>query len=330
MESLTGMSMFVHVAQTRSFAAAGRLTGVSASGVGKSIARLEQRLGTRLFHRNTRSIALTAEGALFFARCQRILGEVEAAEAELSGAAGAPRGRLKVGAPQLTALLMPLFGLFLHHFPDITLDIAMSDRLVDVIEEGFDLVIRTGAPHDSRLMSRRLGTWPLVMVATPAYLASHGTPLHPGDLHLHACLRHQFPHSGKVAPWPLRDDPRAAAPCAVPETLTCSAIEAVASAAQSGHGLAVLPRLLIDTALREGRLHTVLDGWVEGDVSCWALWPANRYGSPKLRALIDFLGAQVHAGDKRYSSAGFGKNGAAAAADMSAGDRRVLVVEPPM
>jgi DNA-binding transcriptional LysR family regulator len=189
MDSLSGIAMFVQVAETRSFTETGRLLGVSSSAVGKSIARTEERLGVRLFHRNTRSITLTAEGALFLERCRRILGEVEAAEAELSDAAGSPRGRLRISTPQLTGLIMPALDGFMVQYPEIELDIDFSDRMVDIIEEGFDAVIRTGEQHDSRLVLRRLGSCDQVLVASTGYLKKHGVPknIHPNSSGTPAC-----------------------------------------------------------------------------------------------------------------------------------------------
>ncbi|MGC1331637.1 LysR family transcriptional regulator, partial [Pseudomonas sp.] len=171
MDSLNGFVVFVQVAETRSFTAAGRLLGVSASAVGKSVARLEEKLGVRLFHRSTRSVTLTAEGTMFLQRSRRILDEIEAAQLELSQATGAPRGRLRVSLPLVSALMLPVLGQFMADFPDIELDLDFSDRLVDVIDEGFDAVIRTGAPSDSRLSARKLGGYRLLLVASPDYLA---------------------------------------------------------------------------------------------------------------------------------------------------------------
>ena len=160
MESLSGFVVFVQVAETRSFVAAGRLLGVSASAVGKRVVRLEEKLGVRLFHRSTRSVTLTAEGALFLERSRRILAEIEAAELELSQATATPRGRLRVSLPMGSSLVLPVLGEFMRHYPDIELDLDFSDRMVDVIEEGFDAVVRTGEPSDSRLSSKRLGGLP--------------------------------------------------------------------------------------------------------------------------------------------------------------------------
>jgi len=165
MDSLGSISVFVQVADTRSFTEAGRLLGVSSSAVGKSIARLEARLGVRLFHRTTRSITLTSEGALFLERCRKILAEVEAAEFELCDAASAPHGKLRVSLPQVHELVMPVMNEFMALYPQIELDLDLTDRMVDVVEEGFDAVIRTGKPRDSRLMARPLGKFHMVLVA---------------------------------------------------------------------------------------------------------------------------------------------------------------------
>ncbi|WP_050478325.1 LysR substrate-binding domain-containing protein [Herbaspirillum rhizosphaerae] len=288
MDSLNGISMFVQVAETRSFTEAGRILGVSSSAVGKSIARMEERLRVRLFHRSTRSITLTAEGALFLERCRRILSEVDAAEAELSDAAGNPRGRLRVGAPQLVNLLMPIFDSFMARYPDIDLDIDMSDRMVDVVEEGFDIVIRTGEQTDSRLVARRLGACPHVLVATPGYLKQHGTPTHPNELAKHACLQHRFPATGKLERWPLRreaSDPE----LVLPETITVNTIEPLAYSVLQGRGIAFLPAFLVRDALDQGLLRTVLDDYLDRTVTFWILWPASRYASPKLRVFIDHM-----------------------------------------
>ncbi|QNB09866.1 LysR family transcriptional regulator [Herbaspirillum frisingense] len=288
MDSLSGISVFVQVADTRSFLEAGRLLGISSSAVGKSVARLEQRLGVRLFHRNTRSIALTAEGGLFLARCRRILNEVDAAEAELLGASDAPRGRLRVSMPQLPSLMMPVLDGFMQSYPDIELDIDMSDRMVDIVEEGFDAVIRTGMQHDSRLVAKRLGTCPQLLVAAKDYLERHGEPETPRDLTRHACLRHKFNVTGKLELWPLRRNDEEEE-FAIPETMIVSTVDAIAYAAIEGRGIAFLPNFLVRDALRRGQLRIVLADYVNQQVTFRIMWPASRYAAPKLRALIDYV-----------------------------------------
>ncbi len=295
MDSLSGFTVFVQVAETRSFVAAGRQMGVSASAVGKSVARLEEKLGTRLFHRSTRSITLTAEGALFLERSRRILAEIEAAEQELSRAAQAPRGRLRVSLPLVSSLVLPVLGEFMRQYPEIELDLDFTDRMVDVIEEGFDAVVRTGEPSDSRLSARRLGAFRILLVASPAYLAQRGVPRQPADLAGHACLQYRFPNSGKLEAWPLRRaavDPE----LTLPTSMICNNIETRVCFALQGLGIACLPDFAIREALADGRLRTVLDDYVDRSGTFRVLWPASRHPSPKLRVFIDFLGERVFPG----------------------------------
>jgi DNA-binding transcriptional LysR family regulator len=288
MDSLSGISMFVQVAETRSFTEAGRLLGVSSSAVGKSIARTEDRLGVRLFHRSTRSITLTAEGTLFLDRCRRILGELEAAETELSDAAGSPRGRLRVSTPQLSNLIMPALDGFMAQYPDIELDVDLTDRMVDIIEEGFDAVIRTGEQHDSRLVSRRLGSCGQVLVASPGYLKQQGVPAHPSELVRHACLLHKFPATGKLERWPFQLPASEAEP-ELPPTFVSNTIEVLGFLALQNKGLAFLPTFVVRDALASGELQIVLGDYIDQTVTFWILWPSSRYASPKLRVFIDYI-----------------------------------------
>jgi len=292
MDSIGSISVFVGVAETRSFTEAAKNLNLSSSAVGKSISRLEERMGARLFHRNTRSITLTAEGTLFLGRCRRILAELEAARLELSQISSAPRGKLHISVPLLNELIMPVLGRFMREYPDIELDIDMSDRKVEVIEEGFDLVIRTGDARDSRLMSRALGTYRLVLVAAPSYLNAYGTPSHPTDLQKHACIMHKFPASGKIENWPLQFD-EGPLVLPLPRAATCTTTEAQYYLAKQGKGIACLPDFVVREAIAEGALRTVLDTFVVHSATVWTLWPAGRHGSPKLRVFLDFVKAHL-------------------------------------
>lgn len=292
MDSLNGFVVFVQVAETRSFVAAGRLLGVSASAVGKSVVRLEERLGVRLFHRSTRSVTLTAEGALFLERSRRILAEIEAAELELSQATSAPRGRLRVSLPMVSSLVLPVLGEFMRQYPEIELDLDFTDRMVDVIEEGFDAVVRTGEPSDSRLSARRLGAFRSMLVASPAYLAKRGMPKVPNDLLGHTCLHYRFPNSGKLEMWALRR-PAGETELQLPASMICNDIEARMCFALQGLGIAYLPDFSIRQPLADGRLLQVLTDHVARTGVFHVLWPASRHPSPKVRALVDFLCAWV-------------------------------------
>jgi DNA-binding transcriptional LysR family regulator len=295
MDRLGSISTFVRAAETRSFTAAARELGISASAVGKTILRLEQRLGVRLFHRSTRSIALTPEGALFLARCQRIIEEVDAAEDELAQSTAAPTGRLRVGLPMNTALLMPVLVAFMQQHPGIELDLDFNDRLVDVIDEGFDIVLRTGDASDSRLVTRELGLFTHAIVAAPAYLARHGTPTAPEDLLDHACLQHRFPSTGKLEPWPLSRDGVDLA-LDLPRTAVVSNTEPLVTLAEAGLGFCCVPRYTIRAALLDGTLVSVLEPYLHLRRVFRALWPSGRHASPKIRVFVDYLATHLFAG----------------------------------
>ncbi|WP_414447522.1 LysR family transcriptional regulator [Burkholderia sp. 22PA0099] len=292
MDSLNGIGFFVQAAEARSFSEAGRVLGISSSAVGKSVARLEERLGVRLFHRSTRSITLTAEGALFLERCRRILCEVEAAELELSETRQAPQGKLRVSLPLVSGLVMPALTAFMHRYPAIEMDVDVSDRMVDVIEEGFDAVIRTGEPADSRLMSRPLGTFKLLLVGAPRYFATRGTPRVPSELAGHACLQHKFPSTGKFEPWPLRLPPGEAEP-SLSASMVCNTTEALLHVARAGLGIACLPDFMVREAIAAGELVTVLENFNQHRGTFRMLWPSSKHLAPKLRAFIDFMGAEL-------------------------------------
>ncbi|MFW5401172.1 LysR family transcriptional regulator [Yersinia sp. 1252 StPb PI] len=292
MDSLSSLSVFVQVAETRSFVMAGRILGVSASAVGKNIARLEGRLGVRLFHRSTRSIALTSEGALFLERSRRILAEVEAAELELLQLTDKPRGRLRVSLPLVSTLLLPVLADFMLAYPDIELDLDFSDRIVDVVEEGFDAVVRTGELTDSRLSARKLGQSTMLLVASPAYLEQHGEPMHPIELANHICLHYRFPNSGKLETWPLPNE----SDLRIPISMVCNNIETRMCFALRGLGIACLPDFSMGKAVAEGKLRSLLDSYVKRTVSLHVVWPSGRYITPKLRVFIDFLSDRIFAG----------------------------------
>jgi DNA-binding transcriptional LysR family regulator len=294
LDSLSGITAFVQVAETRSFTEAGRLLEISSSAVGKSVARMEERLGVRLFHRSTRSVTLTAEGEMFLERCRRIIQEAEQAEIELSQLAESPRGKLRISVPLQNTLIFPLLSGFMQAYPQIELDVDLSDRMVDVIEEGFDAVIRTGQPSDSRLMARKLGEYKLELVASPAYLAQHGRPTHPDQLRDHACLLHKFPASGALERWPVRA-PDADSDPELGKVITCTTTDALTHLALEGLGIACLADFSTQQALNEGKLEKVLPAFTDHRGTLWMLWPSSRNATPKLRALIDYFKEHIAA-----------------------------------
>jgi DNA-binding transcriptional LysR family regulator len=291
LSALGGLEVFVQTAQTRSFAAAGRSLGVSASAISKSISRLEERVGVRLFQRSTRSVRLTSEGEVFLERCRRIFGEVQAAEDELSAMAQQPRGRLRVGLALSAGLPLPVLSAFMERHPEIELDLDFTDRLVDVIDEGFDVVIRGSKLRDSRLVSRPLGPWRACLVATPAYLARKGTPTKPDDLLNHDCLHYRRTPTGKLYQWPLRHATFTAAGSSLPLTMVCNSLDAMLYLSLAGRGIACVPDFSVKNAVAEGRLETVLDTYVADSNTIHVVWPSNRKMTPKVRVFVDFVRA---------------------------------------
>lgn len=288
MESLSGFNVFVQVAETRSFVAAGRALGISASAIGKSVARLEERLGVRLFHRSTRSMTLTAEGMMLLERSRRVLAEIEAAEQELSQSASVPKGRLRISLPLVSGLVLPVLADFMRTYPAVELDLSFTDRMVDVVEEGYDAVVRTGELLDSRLSSRQLGSFATVIVGSPAYFAQHGVPQRPADLAGHPCMHYRFPNSGKLEVWPLLREAGEAEP-RLPTSMICDNAETRVWFALQGLGIACLPAFAVRAELAAGTLRTVLDDYVDRTVTFRLLWPSGRHLMPRLRAFIDFM-----------------------------------------
>lgn len=262
-DNLSGVALFVQLAQAGSFVAAARQAGISPSAVSKSLARLEQRLGARLFQRSTRQLSLTTEGKLFLARSETILAEMQVAQEELAGNL-APRGRLRLGLPELGGLFLSALAEFSRQHPAIALDLDFSDALADVVGDGFDAVIRIGAPRDSRLAARKLGQFRSCLVASPAYLARHGTPSHPLELQQHACLHYRFRHSGKIEQWQLRQEADAA-PLDLPVSMVCNNVDARLHFARQGLGIAWLPDFHVRGALAEGSLVEVLKDYAITD-----------------------------------------------------------------
>ncbi|KAA9001916.1 LysR family transcriptional regulator [Affinibrenneria salicis] len=288
MENIAPLDIFVRVGDSRSFTSVGQQLGISASAVSKTIARLEKRLNVRLFHRSTRTVSLTPEGTQFLARCRRILRELEDAEAELLQSQDTPQGRLRISLPSVGTLFMPALGIFKRRYPDIALDIDYSDRLVDVIDEGFDAVIRTGEPRDSRLAARRIGSCRKVIVGAPVYFDQAGIPLRPEDLANHSCLLYRFPSTGKLDVWPLRHTADMSA-SALSASLVTNSLDPQVCFAEQGLGIACVPEIAVRRQLRQGNLITVLDDDNHDSMVFHVLWPSGRHLSPKIRVFVDFI-----------------------------------------
>ncbi|MCY0858216.1 LysR family transcriptional regulator [Cupriavidus sp. D39] len=288
MDSLGSLGVFVRAGEARSFTVAGQQLGISSSAVSKAIVRLEASLGVRLFHRSTRNVSLTPEGALFLERCRRILCEVEAAQTELLQTQSAPRGKLRLSLPSIGAPFMNRLAEFKRLYPEVELEIDCTDRLVEVIEEGFDAVIRTGEPSDSRLMSRTIGSFRLVMVGSPDYFRRAGLPREPEDLARHDCLLYRYPTTGKLQAWPLCRDGQ---PAEIERqaSMVTNTLEPQVCFAEQGLGIACVPDIAIRRQLDEGTLVSVLDDYNQDRTMLRVLWPSSRQLSPKLRAFVDFI-----------------------------------------
>ncbi len=298
MDKLTGLAAFLRTAESQSFVAAGRQLGVSASAVGKSVARLEERLGVRLFQRSTRRIRLTEEGSLFYQRCRHVLNDIDDAEALLSHATDAPRGRLRISVITVGyRFLVPVLAEFMQRYPEIELDLDFDDRIVDVIEDGFDAVIRSGDLPDSRLMARRLGSFRAGLFASPDYLRRRGTPQHPRDLERHACVQFRNHTSGKLQKWAMRIDPGESEP-RLPIGMVCNNVEALLSAAIHGLGIAYMPTFLTRDSVASGALVPLLDHYMLLQGQFCLLWPSSRQMTPKLRVFVDFLCERLFLGER--------------------------------
>ncbi|WP_328825114.1 LysR family transcriptional regulator [Ochrobactrum soli] len=287
LDNIGALQTFVHAAEKRSFREAGQIVGLSASAVGKSVQKLEEQLGVRLFHRSTRSIALTTEGKLFLERCRRVLGELEVAQAELSQSSQGTHGRLKIGLPISSTLLVSAVSAFMKAYPEVDLELDISDRFADVIDEGFDVVIRTGKPKDSRLLYKKVGEFSWCLVASPDYIARCGAPKSVADLQNHRCLRHRYSETGKIAPWELagQDDENSRAP----ETFTVTTVDSIIQLVLDGNGIAMLPSFSAKSRIRDGSLVDVLPGAANNTGIFYLLWPASRYPLARVRAFLDFV-----------------------------------------
>ncbi|QEL24362.1 LysR family transcriptional regulator [Bosea sp. F3-2] len=293
MDSLTGLTAFVRTADLGSFVAAGRVLGLSASAVGKAVTKLEQQLGIRLFQRSTRSLRLTEEGRAFHERCRRILDDLDDARAMLARTLDVPRGRLRVSAPIVSYhLLLPVLPEFMARYPEIEVDLDFNDRLVDLIDEGVDVAIRSGDLPDSRLMARTLRPFQMLLCAAPSYLERHGKPECPRDLDGHLGVRFRYPNSGKTQAWPLTllaGEPE----LRVRTVLTCNNMEALRGATVAGLGIGCMPDFLARDALAKGELRTLLDARIDAPGNFSLIWPSNRNLSPKVRVFVDFIGERL-------------------------------------
>ena len=282
------MEIFVEVARAHGFSAAADKIGMSRAQVSKSVMQLEQHLGTRLFNRTTRRVSLTETGKGYLARCVEILHDIAEAEAMTAEQTGEVRGRLTIGAPTSFGILhlQQAIPHYLRRYPQVQISLSLSDRLIDVVDEGFDLVIRIAALEDSSLIARRLAPCRRLLCASPAYLEERGTPHTPQDLALHNCLV----YSNELTPdsWRLQG-PAGVETVRVNGPLCADNGDLLRSAAVAGLGVTLLPSFIVGEDLRAGRLREVLADYCPPEISIYAVYPSRRYLSAKLRSFIDFV-----------------------------------------
>jgi DNA-binding transcriptional LysR family regulator len=289
-ERLRGIAAFVQAADAGSFTLAAERMGLTKSGVAKSVARLEERLGIRLVNRTTRRFTLTEEGLAFHESCLRALTDIESAEAALSSQSRNPTGRLRVDLPVVfgRCWVLPTLLDIGARYPELRMDISLSDRLVDPIEEGIDLVIRIGQPADSaNLIARRLGTQTSIMCASPSYIAARGRPSTIDDLDHHTCIA--FGRDGRTAPWMLIGPDRQPVTKPISGRYAINHSEAILDAARAGNGIALLSRWLVANDLDDGTLVDVLPSVETEGFPIHAVWPHTRHLAPKVRVVVDEL-----------------------------------------
>jgi LysR family transcriptional regulator for bpeEF and oprC len=294
MFDLKSLAIFVKVAERRSFAQAARELGITQSGVSNAVARLEERLGVRLLARTTRRVNLTEDGAAFLDRCQRVLAELDEAEAVLGRARATPAGRLRVDMPVSFGRLkvVPLLGAFRTAYPDVTLALSFADRYVDLVEEGIDVAVRLGALQDSSLIARRLTQSQFRVYGSPAYFAKHGRPRTPEDLARHNCLAFTSRETRQIRNWRFRrgDGELTVTPHG---NMTFSDGAAVCAAACAGYGLAQMHDYFADAPLADGVLERVLQRFEPAADAVALVYPPTRHLSPKVRVFVDFMTAHL-------------------------------------
>ncbi len=288
MDKFQEMQAFTAVVDAGSFVGAAEAMGLSKAAVSRQIADLESRLAVRLLHRTTRKLSLTDEGAVFYARCRELLGELAEAEAELSARSGQAVGTLKVSAPVSFGLLYlaPVWAGFMAAQPQVKLDVTLSDRMVDLVDEGFDIAVRVARLPSSSLVSRKLSSTRMVLCASPKYLQSHGTPAHPSELAQHQVLAYTLMANGDT--WDFAGDDGPVSVKVMPRMHSNSGDTCVAAAL--GHqGLVLQPTFLIADALRSGELVEVMPQYRALELGIYALYPTRKHVVPKVRLLIDHL-----------------------------------------
>ncbi len=291
MDHIDCMRIFVRVVEQGSFARASEEFEVSRSTVTQCVARLENRLGVRLLHRTTRKLSPTEDGRAYYESCVRILDEMAEAEESLSSARLRPRGRLRVSTPQSFTHLVffPQLKRFLGRYPELELEVVVTDRAVNLVEEGIDCAIRASPiADDSTLVARHISHVRWITCASPAYLKANGTPRRIEDLAAHNCIRFISPSTGRTSDWRFEKGGKAST--FTPRgNLGVTSLETAAAAAVHGLGVAQVPEPLVSASLRDRTARAVLVDQIAPAPSLQVVYPSNRHLSAKVRAFADFV-----------------------------------------
>ena len=288
---LGSIELFCFAAELGSFTAAATAVGVTPAAVSRSVARLEARLGVRLFVRTTRQIRLTDGGRLYYEQCRQALSQLTDAERQITGGQAQPAGALRISAPTPYAhyRLLPLVPQFRARYPEVTLDLHVSNRNIDFSDEGYDLAIRGRTPADSNLIARKLEDAELVLVAAPSYLARAGTPRSLDDLQRHECIQFDLPSTGKRIPWPFQRD-GVQVDVATSGGLCCSEdVLGIVTLARAGGGLVQTYRFIVADDLARGDLVELLPQHGGTSRPFILLYPHARHLSLRVRSFVDFL-----------------------------------------
>jgi DNA-binding transcriptional LysR family regulator len=288
MDKFQEMRVFAGVVEAGSFVGASDALEISKPAVSRYVADLETRLGVRLLHRTTRKLSLTEEGEVFYSRCKELLDNIEEAEAEITSRSGQATGLLKVSAPVSFGLLhlAPLWADFMARHSNVTLDVTLSDRMVDLVEEGFDLAVRIARLPSSSLISRKLSSTRIVLCASPDYLKAHGTPRHPTELAGHRVVAYSLLTAGEA--WDF-DGPDGRVSIKVEPTMRTNSGDTCRAVALRHQGVIRQPSFLIGDDLLSGALVEIMPEYRASEFGIYAVYPTRKHVLPKVRLLIDYL-----------------------------------------
>ncbi len=283
-----GIAEFVTVAETESFTIAAKKLGISTAHVSRQVSALESRLATKLLHRTTRKVSITEIGAVYYQRCRQLLYDLEDAEHAVSDLQSKPTGRLKITAPITYGefIIAPLINNFITRYPELDVELHLSNQKLDLVAEGYDLGIRQGQLQDSSMMAKRLGSRTLYVCATSTYLAEFGIPKKLADLNQHNCLQ------GSLGHWRFQEKSKMRN-IHISGNLRCNSGRALADAALKGLGIVQLPGEYVLNHIRSGKLVSLLEEFCAPDEGIWAIYPHNKHLLPKVRMLIDYLDEEL-------------------------------------